>query len=130
MGTLFGLFLSLMSWSNRSLLPKIFNFFFSYHEDHFWKWFFVTCMGELKILTTNDKKHSFLHFFSIVNIDCSESIVTMCKMNVVNLKKRKRFLIQVPYFKFPKEVSKDKDYLFISLSSTEYLSKCLSMYLE
>lgn len=89
-------------------------------------------MGELKILTTNDKKHSFSHFFPIVNIDCSESIVTMCKMNVVNLKKRKRFLIHVPYFNVgvPKEVSKDKDYLFISLSSTEYLSKCLSMYLE
>lgn len=98
LGTLYGFFLSLMSWSNWFLLPKIFKKKNSYHEDHFWTWFFVTCMGELKILTTNDKKHSFLYFFPIVNTDCSESIVPMCKRNVVNLKKRKRFLIQVLYF--------------------------------
>lgn len=47
------------------------------------------CMGELKILIMNDKKYLFLYFFFIVNIDCSEFIVIMCKMNVLNLKKRK-----------------------------------------
>lgn len=98
LGTLYGFFLSLMSWSKaigfsflkslkKKFIPRrpLLNMILCY-------------VGELKILTTNDKKHSFLYFFPIVNTDCSESIVTMCKRNVVNLKKRKRFLIQVLYF--------------------------------
>lgn len=74
----------------------------------------------------------FYIFFFIVNIDCSEFIVIMCKMNVVNLKKRKWFLIYVLYFNVGvlKEVLKDKDYFFIFLFFMEYLLKCLFMYFE
>lgn len=97
LGTLYGFFLSLMSWSNWFFLPKIFKKKFIPRRPLL-NMILCYVYGRAKNFNNEWQKAFIFIFFSIVNTDCSKSIVTMCKRNVINLKKRKRFLIQVLYF--------------------------------